>query len=455
MEFTPYNVLDQIRFVLELLGAEFLFALPFARRRSHFLLRLLAGCGGLSLFSLLYCVWPFQKTLTAAGMPALAMSFSFIAWYVLLTALTGAVLHLCCHLKQAELLYVMTAGYAVQHIEYVLVNELLIDLAVPQIEDMPVLYTALCALTTLILYGILFLLFLARRPRGSDTIFGDSRLIRNMFGIMLGILIAASFTEQTMYEYTVQATGVPVMAALMDVLFCLLFLVTLTAISDIGRLTRDRTLLEQMLDEREHQYRMSAQTIDIINRKCHDLKHQIAALRHVSSAEAEGSLREIEKSVQIYDSVLQTDNDALNTLLTEKKLVCDGRGIALTAMVDGKAIAFMDPIDLYTLLGNALDNAIECELQYPEPVRSISLTIAPRGRMLLIRLSNYYEGTLQLRDGLPSTTKPDRDNHGFGMQSMRAIAEQYHGTLECGKEGETFLLAIVVPLPKETAGSPG
>ena len=449
MEFTPYYVLDQIRFVLELLGAEFLFALPFARRRSSFLLRLLAGCGGLSLLSLLYCVWPFQMTYTATGMPALAMSVSFIAWYVLLTALSGAVLHLCFHLRQSELLYVMTAGYAVQHIEYVLVNELLIDLAVPQIDDMPVLYTALCALSTLILYGVLYLLFLARQPDGSDSVFDDSPRSRTLFGIMLALLIAASFTEQTMYEYTVRETGVPVMAALLDVLFCLLFLVTLTSIRDIGRLTRDRALLSQMLDERRHQYEMSARTIEIINRKSHDLRHQIAALRHVSSAEAEGSLREIENSVRIYDSVLQTDNDALNTLLTEKKLICDGRNISLTMMVDGDAVSFMDPIDLYTLLGNALDNAIECELQYAEPLRSISLAIAPRGRMLLIQLSNYYEGSLELRDGLPVTTKPDRDNHGFGMRSMRAVAEQYAGTLECGTDGSAFVLQIVIPIPKE------
>lgn len=51
---------------------------------------------------------------------------------------------------QAELLYVMTVGYAAQHIEYVLVHELLIDLAALPVEDMPAFYVALCALNTLL-----------------------------------------------------------------------------------------------------------------------------------------------------------------------------------------------------------------------------------------------------------------------------------------------------------------
>ena len=59
-------------------------------------------------------------------------------------------------------------------------------------------------------------------------------------------------------------------------------------------------------------------------------------------------------------------------------------------------------------------------------------------------MENYYEGPLALRGGLPATTKGEKDYHGYGMPSMRAIAEQYGGTLSISAEGGIFLLDIIM-----------
>ena len=70
-------------------------------------------------------------------------------------------------------------------------------------------------------------------------------------------------------------------------------------------------------------------------------------------------LKELEQSVQIYDAMVKTGNEALDTLLTEKSLYCEAHGIKISCVVDGKSLAFLDPVDLYAILGNALDNAVE------------------------------------------------------------------------------------------------
>ena len=52
-------------------------------------------------------------------------------------------------------------------------------------------------------------------------------------------------------------------------------------------LQRELALQEQMWMKHKAQYEMSKETIDIINTKCHDLKHQVAALRTMNNLEAQ------------------------------------------------------------------------------------------------------------------------------------------------------------------------
>ena len=98
----------------------------------------------------------------------------------------------------------------------------------------------------------------------------------------------------------------------------------------------------------------------LINHKCHDLKHQISAMRAITSPEErEKYLREVEDSVQIYDAIVQTGNEVLDTVLTEKSLFCAANNIKINCIVDGRQMDIFEPVDLYTIFGNALDNAIE------------------------------------------------------------------------------------------------
>jgi signal transduction histidine kinase len=60
---------------------------------------------------------------------------------------------------------------------------------------------------------------------------------------------------------------------------------------------------------------------------------------------------------------------------------------------------------------------------------------------------NYFEGDIKLANGLPVTTKRDKDNHGFGLKSIRYAAEKYGGTMTINIEENWFILRILLPLP--------
>ena len=176
---------------------------------------------------------------------------------------------------------------------------------------------------------------------------------------------------------------------------------------------------ERDTTERERQYQ-SRESIEAINIKCHDLRHQIRALADGGAVVDPAALADVAREVDVYDAAVHTGNEALDTILTEKSLVCQREGITLTCVADGAALDFMAPADIYALFGNALDNAIEAARRASR--RSISLVVRRAMGVTSICVENYFDAAAQpsFEDGLPQTTKADKANHGFGMRSMRA-----------------------------------
>lgn len=209
-------------------------------------------------------------------------------------------------------------------------------------------------------------------------------------------------------------------------------------------------VLNQMWHRQQDQYRLSKENIDIINRKCHDLKHQMAALRTMQDeAEIDRQVAEMEQAVMIYDSVIRTGNPVLDVVLTEKSLFCDAHQINMTCLVDGKMLDFIDTVDLYTLFGNALDNAIESVMQQKDKQKRVIQVAAHEEQgMLLIRIRNYCDNVPKIVDGLPATSKADADYHGFGLKSIRHTAEKYGGGMAIQTGSNFFSLQILIPMNK-------
>ena len=211
-------------------------------------------------------------------------------------------------------------------------------------------------------------------------------------------------------------------------------------------LQAEKEIITRLAQDRKSQYEFSKENIEMINRKTHDLKHQLQALAMVSDDERKRQLQETSRAIDFYDAVVKTGNEALDILLTEKSVYCANRQIRLSCMVNTRQLDKIKLVDLYTLLGNALDNAIESVERIENPEQKvISLSIMDQGNMLYIQLENYYEGTLQMQDGLPRTRKRDIENHGYGLKSIRSIVHAYGGRIEVRTEDHIFYLEIVIP----------
>ena len=211
---------------------------------------------------------------------------------------------------------------------------------------------------------------------------------------------------------------------------------------------RELDAIQNILQNQYAQYRQSRESIEVINHKYHDLKHQIAVLRAEPDAQRRSDyLDGMEEEIRDYEAQNKTGNSVLDTVLTGKSLYCARHGVELTCVADGARLGFMDVMDLCTIFGNILDNAIECELRIKDKKkRLIHLAVYAKKDFLVIRCGNYCEEVLEFQDGIPVSTKGDGDYHGFGVKSIRRAAEKYGGTMTIHSQDGWFELNIVIPV---------
>lgn len=206
------------------------------------------------------------------------------------------------------------------------------------------------------------------------------------------------------------------------------------------RSAQDKAILETMLREEQQQYEASRAAIELINIKCHDLKHQLSVLEGKVDGQ---EIARINDTIAEFDANFRSENKALDIVLSQKSYLALNLGVKLTCFGNGKAISFMEDTDVYSLFGNALDNALEAsEKVEDKQKRSISLTIDERQGMVVISVLNYFNTAFTPNVAHPRTTKGDEAYHGFGLRSIKYIASKYGGDASISIDGEIFSLTV-------------
>ena len=228
-------------------------------------------------------------------------------------------------------------------------------------------------------------------------------------------------------------------------LYTLITYVVLLVISQLHYYRRNNEDMQAFIKNKMQYYQMSRDGITSLQIKCHDLKHQIAAIR--TKAEKENFdkyLDRLEDSIIEYGTVVDCGNETINIVLTEKNILCTTSGVKFSYIIDGTLFNFMSEMEIYSLFGNALDNALESCSKVADPEkRVISLKAAARGEMVILHVENCFAQALTMVDGIPQTTKTGT-GHGFGLRSIQNIAEKYGGVASVQTVNDLFKLTVVM-----------
>ena len=225
-------------------------------------------------------------------------------------------------------------------------------------------------------------------------------------------------------------------------------LMTYAGIELRSRARADIAMMEHVLAEERKQFAQMKENIDIINMRCHDLKHQ---LDDFSGRLTDREIAELRDAMDIYDRNIRTGCEALDVVLYIHQLACKNEGVLLTCLADGNSLSFMRTRHVYALFNNAIGNALEAVRRVENPEkRVIGVTVEKTGSGTVeIEITNYYEGNLPLNGAPRQTSKEDKQHHGFGAMSMRYTAEQYRGSMAVEAKKGIYTLHVSLPIPKD------
>ena len=224
-------------------------------------------------------------------------------------------------------------------------------------------------------------------------------------------------------------------------LFALLYLNSLYALSGMER---ENENIHLMIEQGKRQYEISRESIEQLNIKSHDLRHQIRSFHKRGQIDGQ-VLADMESTIDHYDAMVRTGSEAMDIILTEKSLLCHGKGIGFTCMAEAAGIDYIDAADLYALFGNALENAIEAVEKLDDPQKKqIAFTMRRVGGFYVVQLQNYTREQLTFCDGLPQTTKEDKRSHGIGVRSMQLLVKKYGGQLAFHQEEDVVELDLML-----------
>lgn len=413
--------------MVQLLFSCLVFMIP-ARKRKNFWLRV--GSAGVLFVVLAYGMNEIYTIPTLSP-----MAFAYWGFYIVVCGIF-AFIGLTGSVKQ--MIYCTACACAMQHIAF----------------DLCLIYQALGGKGHLILvaiyilvYGLFYVFFACNLTENGMFVFH-----RNALFPIVTIIILVWILSIIEYGFSL---GIPggtyyrVIYRMIDALCC--FYVLWVQVSQKNKISLKYELdtVNYLLNQQKKQYQITSETIGDINRKCHDLKYQIRAIRRMSDGnEREEFLTALESDIMIYDTVIKTGNQALDIVLMEKGLFCKNHNIQWTCMADGFQLDFMKNEDIYAIFGNAFDNAINAVSKVEEEDKwVISVKMINQNDLLTIQIQNYFNEKLEFENGLPKTTQENKQIHGYGMKSICYTAEKYYGTITVNTENDIFMLQILIPIP--------
>lgn len=204
--------------------------------------------------------------------------------------------------------------------------------------------------------------------------------------------------------------------------------------------------LAQELEMQRNYYKGRIRDEERVRSIYHDMKNHLLLLQAQTGngEEVQNSIQELQGQIQRYENYHHTGNEFLDIIIRDKANAAQRRKIDFSAVISFEAGSFIKPLDISTIFGNALDNAIEASEKLPEDLRLITVKANRVRNMLVITVENNAAPALLAPKG---TTKKDTFAHGFGLPNLKNAVEKYGGQCSTTLENGIFLLRIVIPVP--------
>lgn len=396
----------------------------------------------------------FNGFFTKRSHPRWAMVGSYIAFGVILTALAFlpnvSFLRLVfCATGLGMIVYffsrssVLQAVYAsISYSGLYVLNEMLVfglfalfHIDVQQIMSDARTRTMAIIITHMLLWlCVLIVLAITKRRRTAITL---SFLLTLTPGYIAGIVLGLSFCMHVLSGDEVMP--VPILVSAIGLLYVNIVIVLY---AERAKSASDQKLQAELA---EHHYAMQEQYYTQLRSEqeetramFHDINKYMQAMRTLA---AEGNVAEVNQMMaetqELFDSltaVVDVGNSVVSVILNEYREITEDADISFTFDVSVPQNLGISAVDLYVLLGNTLDNAVEACASVPAEERYIRIQMRTYHNILFYQIENPFA------EGYPQRSRGK--NHGYGLQNVRKCVEKHDGHMSVSQNDNKFVLSM-------------
>ena len=220
-------------------------------------------------------------------------------------------------------------------------------------------------------------------------------------------------------------------------------------------LVHERQLLtEQYAKEKDFyftQCQLMHESVEAVKSVRHDMKAHLFALKtyltdnKVAMTYLDGLVEDINES-EIYS---KTGNMVVDSVINYKLKSASENSIKLCVKTTIPQILNIEAVDMVTILGNLLDNALEATAVVEE--KRIDINISYNKSALIIKIDNTFDGIVNYTNGDSANgakeviaTRKSCNNHGYGLKNIRKAVDKYDGHMEINHDENVFSVGVML-----------
>lgn len=337
----------------------------------------------------------------------------------------------------------MSMHWVILYNAYVIITRLVSDYFIGQDQTLLCLLFRIACMTSILTISYIFV-----DLTGMSDI-GATRLAELSLNLACLIYICASYrfvTRLMSHSYTLRYF----------ILLLLLFLLVSVMFAERSAAAQ-KEISQMKLRETADEYRMKyyrdvQKHNEDIRTLAHDMKNHLLAIRCMAAdgenAKIESYIDDMYESFNLNAGKVNTGSELIDSIIMTKIGDSSDLDIHYSVLLDAHLLDKMSDIDVCTLFGNALDNAVEaCEKVEDKESRFISIKSGVLANKALVEISNSCEQKPVFKNGLPVTSKTDKESHGIGVKSIKKIVEKYGGMLKIDADSSSlYKMTIMLPL---------
>ena len=207
-------------------------------------------------------------------------------------------------------------------------------------------------------------------------------------------------------------------------------------------------LLEANCNYFQEQLALQSENAQILKKIRHDI------INHLTNVRSLISLNEIGEAARLLDDtalktenavpeIVNTGNRIADAVIMSKSALCRSKNIAFDYKIESLGDSLISAADISSLISNLLDNAVEAAERTAEPY--VALDIFSHNAYHVIRVENsIVKETSAEEESFFKTTKPNKIQHGYGMQIIEDIAEKYEGNFTWKFNEGSFIATVFI-----------